>query len=264
VLTALAGRRARLIALDESCLVHGPSSVTPPYNETHIMNPIVSSLIHTTHAVLFGSLLSFTLAACGSSAEPMGESEQPISAGDSDAQEDSANSACAEGIAPEEATPAQCQVTARALCFASAEAACACQGCGRDECVLAESFPAQAVCPGGGNDPDPDGTDSDSSDPNTPVSSGPIGGGSNGSSGTGVEPGNLGCGAPGQTEPSEPSPPAACADGVAPDTGSERPCDFVVAGSCFDDADSACACAGCAPGQCLILESYPAQITCAS
>jgi hypothetical protein len=221
-------------------------------------------LIHTTHAVLFGSLLGFSMAACGSAAEPIGESEQSFSAGDADAAGDSASAACAEGIAPRDATPEQCQVTARALCFADAETACACQGCGSDECALAESFPAQAVCPGGGTSADPDGSDSDSSDPNTPVSSDPSGGGSNGSSGGGIEPGAPGCGTPGKTDPSEPSAPAACAAAVEPDPAGQGRCDFVVAGACFDDADTACACAGCPQGQCLILESYPAQIACAS
>lgn len=53
----------------------------------------------------------------------------------------------------------------------------------------------------------------------------------------------------------------ACDEGTAPEaTGS---CDFLVRGTCFVDADVACACAGCSRG-CLVLESYPAQIACES
>ncbi len=217
--------------------------------------------LQSTRAALLGSLFSFGIAACGSPAEPIGESQQSISAGDSDASEGEAAPACADGVAPADAVASECQVTARGRCFASAEAACACAGCGSDECALAESFPAQAVCPAAAGGSDPNG--SSSSDPNTPVSSEPSGGGSAGHAGGGAPPDQPGCAASGQTEPAEPTAPA-CAGGVARDATSEQRCDFVVGGACFNDADSACACAGCPAGECLILESYPAQVACAS
>src|SRR5688572_3759501 len=209
---------------------------------------------------LLGGLFSLSLGilACGSPPEPIGASEQPISA-DSDAPEEGADPACADGIAPADAVATECQVTARGLCFASAEEACACAGCGSDECALAESFPVQAVCPTAGDGSDPDGSDSDGPDPNAPVSSTPSGAGPTGNGG-GAEPGPPGCGATAPTDPSEPSH-SACAAGVERD--GEGQCHFVAGGSCFADSDSACACAGCAPAECLILESYPVQVTCA-
>src|SRR4051812_27292050 len=138
------------------------------------MNPIASSFIQSTRTLTLGCLLALGVGACGSSAEPpLGESEQPITADDGDESAD----ACAGGT-PAQGDPApSCQVVAHGLCFETAEAACACAGCGSDECLIAESFPAQAFCPASGDD--------GGGDPNAPVSSGPIGSGTNGSSGDG-------------------------------------------------------------------------------
>jgi hypothetical protein len=199
----------------------------------------------------------------------LGESEQPIAAGDTG--ESGADplepNACAGGAAESDAAVGECQFVARGLCFSTSEAACACAGCGADDCAIAESFPAQAFCPSSGS-PDPDGSTSD--DPNTPVSSDPHGGGSNGYPGTG-EPqgggsngsvGSAGCGDAGHGGQVDPSQPAACSAGVPRDpTGGVR-CDFIVGEACFDSAASACTCAGCAADHCLVLESYPAQIRC--
>ena len=208
------------------------------------MTPITSSFIQSTRALTVGCLLALGLAACGSASEPpLGESEQPISAGDG---EDTAD-ACAAGSTPAQGDPgADCQVVANGLCFETAAAACACAGCGSDECLIAESFPAQAFCPstGGG----------DGADPNAPVSSGPIGGpingGTNGSSGNGTSssPGCAGPTDPGQTPPSDPAVPAQC--------------DFLVDGDCYGSAAEACAAAGCDDAACLIQESYPATVFC--
>jgi hypothetical protein len=232
------------------------------------MIPTTSFLSRTGHNLLLGSLLALGLVGCGASPQSIGEKEQPITANDPADGSESAEG-CALGSDPDTASTEECQATARGLCFATTDAACACAGCGSDECVLAESFPVQAFCsaPGGGSDPDhPDG--STSSDPDAPVSNEPTGGGSSGYPGTGATtPGNPGagtpgCGEPGQTEPSEPSAPAACNDGVPRDLGGDAPCDFIVGDACFDSSEIACACAGCGEGQCLVLESYPAQIRC--
>ena len=219
--------------------------------------------IQTLRTCLLGSLLALGLGACSSSTEPLGEREQPFSAGDStgDTSEESA-AACAEGVAPADAPDGFCQVTARGLCFDDGEAACACAGCASDACAIAESFPAQAFCPSddGGSDP----STPTSSDPNAPVSSDPnVGGGTNGNPGS-TSPGfpgsGTGCGNPGQIEPSAPTEPAACADGSIPETSLE--CDFIANGSCFDDVEAACACAGCGDDVCFVQESYPATVHC--
>jgi hypothetical protein len=237
------------------------------------------SSMRAPRTLLIASLLSFGLAACGASPARLGESEQPFTAGDGDgsATDDPASgangAACAGGATVSEGAEGDCQVVARGLCFSTPEAACACAGCASAECAIAESFPAQAFCPS--NSADPDG--SSSSDPNTPVSSDPSapvgsdpqGGGSSGYPGStspgspgGGSNGSPGCAQPGHTDPSEPSLPDACSAGVRREpTGSER-CDFIVDGVCFDSSASACACAGCAEDQCLVLESYPAQIYC--
>jgi hypothetical protein len=226
------------------------------------MIPTPSFLARTGHNLLLGSLLALGLAGCGASPQSIGEAEQPISA-DDDA-DGSESDACAVGSAAGTASTDECQAIARGLCFATAEAACACAGCGSDECGLAESFPPQAFCPPQGGDSDPDEPSDPngptSSDPHAPVSSGPTGGGSSGYPGTGA--GAPGCGEPGQTDPSEPNAPAACSEGVPRDTDGNQPCDFMVGDACFDSSELACACAGCSEGQCLVLESYPAQIRC--
>lgn len=198
------------------------------------MNPS-ASILQLPQRLTFAALLSLGVA-CGSSAEPAGERQQPIS---QDGSELSAGDACAGGVAPETAAEGECLITARNLCFASREAACACAGCGIDECAIAESFPEQAVCPSEHPSSDPDRPVSD--DPDAPVSQGP-GGGVSGSPGSGcVEPGSPGGGV-------DPSPGARC--------------DFIVGDACFDSAESACASAGCDVDGCLVLESYPAQIRC--
>jgi hypothetical protein len=235
--------------------------------QTHI--PSFST--RTTRGLLLGSLLALGLAACGASPAPIGESEQPITAGDEAGagEGDSGpptTAACASGTAAD-SPAANCQIVARGLCFADAEAACACAGCGTDTCAIAESFPEQAFCPSSGGGSDPDGSTSD--DPNAPVGSEPQGGGSSGYPGSSSpgfpgdgSDGSPGCGEPGQTDPSPPSPPSACGEGVARDPSGVERCDFIVDGSCFDSSASACACAGCSEDGCMVLESYPAQIRC--
>src|SRR5690606_29270573 len=116
----------------------------PASKHEYPMNPTASSMVQFTRRLAAASSFALGLAACGAASPPLGEREQPISGGDS---EESGDDACAAGVAPGDASAAECQVTARGLCFANAEAACACAGCGHDECALAESFPAQAVCP---------------------------------------------------------------------------------------------------------------------
>ena len=218
-------------------------------------------------------LLGLGLGACGASSDPLGASEQPFSANAENGNADEANTesadasaACDEGVAPSEAPDGFCQVTARGLCFDDSATACACAGCDNDSCLIAESFPAQAFCT-----PDDDGTDP-GGPPATdaPVSSPPnVGGGTNGSIGN-TSPSLPGNAAPGcDTEasaPAEPSAPAhstptACAAGVPRDPSGTAACDFIVGGSCFDDGEAACACAGCSEG-CMVQESYPAQVSC--
>lgn len=209
------------------------------------MTLLSSSMLQITRTLAVASLLALGLAACGSTPAPIGESQQPIS---DEGSEDSDDSACADGVDPEQASAGQCTITARNLCFVSREAACACAGCGLDECAIAESFPEQAVCPSGNSSSDPDQPVSD--DPDAPVGNEP-GGGSDG---------DPGCGTGGGGEPGNPGAPSACDAGRA--AAAEGRCDFVVGDACFDSAESACACAGCELDRCLVLESYPAQISC--
>jgi hypothetical protein len=225
------------------------------------MTPSFSSSTFALCTLTFGGWLALGLLACGDSPAPIGETQQRFAAADdtdSAAGDESPSDACAGGIAPEDVAEGQCLVTARALCFSSPDAACACAGCGSAECALAESFPPQAVCPGTPGS-DPDGPTSD--DPNTPAGSPPQGGGSSGDPGSsppgGGSDGSNGCGQPGHT-----SEPSACDAGVPSDpTGVER-CDFIAGDACFESAAIACACAGCAEERCVVLESYPAQIRC--
>jgi hypothetical protein len=199
--------------------------------------------------VWLASSLAYLLSACGAPSAPIGDTEQPFAAGDRNdesGQEEASSDACADGVAGADPAIGDCPIVARELCFSTPEAACTCAGCGLSKCAIAESFPAQAICPGSGGGSDPDGSTSD--DPNTPVSSAPQGGGSNGSSGN----------SPGCTDPAAP----VCSGGVPRDpTGADR-CDFIVGDTCFDSAANACACAGCGEDRCLVLESYPAQIRC--
>jgi len=208
------------------------------------MNTLSINITRTTArttSLLFSGLLALGLVACGSSAtpnEPSGESEQPITAGDADETPASDADACALGTPIDGPFGADCQVTARGRCFTTAEAACACGGCGVETCAIAESFPAQAFCQDGDPGEDPDGNVSDTPHGDgTSSSPGYPGGGSSGS---------PGCD-PGQTEPLPPIPAG---------------CDFVVNGACFDDGAQACQAAGCAEDECIILESYPAQVGC--
>jgi hypothetical protein len=186
------------------------------------------------------------IAACGASSDALGESEQPLS-------EDAADgAACELGVPVAEASGPSCQVVARGLCFETAEAACACGGCELAECAIAESFPAQAFCqsaePGSS---DPDGSVSDGDTSTSSDVDAVQGGGTDSNSGS----------SPGCAGPTTPAP-AACEGGVARQSNTETRCDFVVDGSCFDSSAAACACAGCAPDRCMILESAPAQIRC--
>jgi hypothetical protein len=218
-----------------------------------------TSVLQLTQKLTFASLFALGLACGAAPDEPIGETQQPIR---QDGADEPNPAACAGGIAPVEAAAGECTITARALCFSSREAACACAGCDLDECAFAESFPEQAVCPpSGGGSADPNSPVSD--DPDAPVSSDP-GDGVSGSPGGGRQPGqpgggssgNVGCNTPAQ----DPGAPGACEDGHPADA--QGRCDFVVGDACFDSADSACACAGCEPDQCVVLESYPAQIRC--
>jgi hypothetical protein len=66
-------------------------------------------------------------------------------------------------------------------------------------------------------------------------------------------------------QPSKPGSPAASA---APSPAAGAPgrvapgCDFRVGEACFASDTEACSAAGCKPGGCIVLESYPAQVTC--
>jgi hypothetical protein len=215
------------------------------------MIPISFTLSRSTKPWLLVSLAALGLA-CGSAGEPpLGEREQPITTPE---DSDAAANACDAGTAVQGPFGAECQVIAQGLCFTSAEEACACAGCATDVCAIAESFPAQAFCQNDDDDGDPDAPVSDGS-----VSSDPNGGGSGSSPGC-SDP-NLGCGEPGQTDPSPPSA-SLCAAGRAATPSSNESCDYRVGGYCFDTAEAACDCAGCDADACLVLESYPAQIAC--
>lgn len=57
--------------------------------------------------------------------------------------------------------------------------------------------------------------------------------------------------------------PADCPEGSQPHEGMpEEGCDAVHAGCCFATAAEACAHAGCAEEDCVIMESYPVQVRC--
>lgn len=63
----------------------------------------------------------------------------------------------------------------------------------------------------------------------------------------------------------EPPPPPSSPVGrpveLGPD-GVPESCPFRVDDLCFDRAEEACAAAGCPAPRCLILESYPARVSC--
>jgi hypothetical protein len=206
------------------------------------MKTLLATSLRTT-AALLGIIVS--LSACAGSSDPVGGGSQPITEGEppEDGEEGSASEACAGGVAPSEAE--NCQVVANGLCFVTAEAACACDGCDISECAIAESFPLQAFCqdseqPGGSDSDEPVSDDGDGSDD----SSGSCGG----------EPGGG----------SDPHPGGEACEAGVPRPSPDVPCDFIVGELCFDSGDAACACAGCEADACLVLESYPAQIRCAS
>jgi hypothetical protein len=209
------------------------------------MQALLSTSLRST-AALLGFILS--LSACAGSSDPIGGGSQPITEDESPdgGEEGSASDACAGGVAPAEAE--NCQVVANGLCFVTAEAACACDGCDISECAIAESFPLQAFCQ--------DSEQPGSSDPDEPVSGGDGDrlDASDASSCDGAPSGGGSDPHPGGDE---------CAEGT-PREAPDAPCDFIVNDLCFDSGDAACACAGCASDACLVLESYPAQIRCAT
>lgn len=65
---------------------------------------------------------------------------------------------------------------------------------------------------------------------------------------------------PPQLEPPPPDP-GPCVNGRLWD-GKPVDCSYEHGGCCYDSAGRACEAAGCADGQCAVLESYPAQIRC--
>lgn len=214
----------------------------------------IASKLHKSRYSLL-ACVGLGVAACGSPQDAIGEGRQPISAAPDATEEDSGGPACGVGVPVERGGPG-CQVVARGLCFATADAACACAGCGSDECALAETFPTQAICPSGNVGPNPDGSVSDGNSGSGDGNSGSDGSG-NGSNGGGSAPhpgAGSGCDAAN-------SPPDPCGAGFSRELDSRR-CDFVLDGLCFEDSTAACACAGCEADACLIRESYPAMVAC--
>jgi len=117
-----------------------------------------SAILQLLETLAAASLFTLGVMACGSNPAPIGESQQPIS---DDGSEEPGDDACAAGVAAAEAAEGQCVITARGLCFADREVACACAGCSLEECAIGESFPEQAFCPSSGGGSDPDGPVSD-------------------------------------------------------------------------------------------------------
>jgi hypothetical protein len=81
------------------------------------------------------------------------------------------------------------------------------------------------------------------------------------------------CGGPSSAQPStEPAPSTqggtapsgseSCAEGGVLDDGDAEDCEIRFQGCCYAEQSHACAAAGCPPGQCAILESYPGQVAC--
>ncbi|MCH9686706.1 MAG: hypothetical protein K0V04_35060 [Deltaproteobacteria bacterium] len=61
----------------------------------------------------------------------------------------------------------------------------------------------------------------------------------------------------------EPEPqPEGCAEGGSPWSGKAVGCSYEHGGCCYESAAHACAAAGCPGAHCIVLESYPAQISC--
>ena len=59
-------------------------------------------------------------------------------------------------------------------------------------------------------------------------------------------------------EEGRPDPNAKVDDNAAPPEN----CDFMVNDKCYTDQAEACTAAGCEPDKCMVMESYPAQISC--
>lgn len=202
-------------------------------------------------------LLLIAIPACGSSDSKPGQT--------ADSLDGDAPNACEEGFIDPAADGRVCNSTFEGKCFESDAAACACAGCPGDDCIVLESYPTQVRCATSGPSvPNPDEPSSDgpvSSDPAAPSGSNagsPAGGGSPPSGGPipglpGAEGGSI--------------PPyagaGACAGASARDArGDGRACNATYAGQCFETSEAACACAGCAPARCLVMESFPAQVAC--
>ena len=62
-------------------------------------------------------------------------------------------------------------------------------------------------------------------------------------------------------EPGSPDSPKTPASGTAT-PNPPAACDYRVGQTCYATEAEACSAAGCPPGGCVVLESYPAQITC--
>lgn len=56
--------------------------------------------------------------------------------------------------------------------------------------------------------------------------------------------------------------PGKCATGGKPWDGKPQDCPYEHAGCCYAAAEAACAAAGCGGPQCVVMESYPAQVRC--
>ncbi len=64
---------------------------------------------------------------------------------------------------------------------------------------------------------------------------------------------------PVEVPPAEPDP---CSEGGQPWDGKATGCSYEHDGCCYTSAAQACAAAGCADEHCIVMESYPAQISC--
>ncbi|HEY8944692.1 MAG TPA: hypothetical protein VIM73_10540 [Polyangiaceae bacterium] len=177
--------------------------------------------------------------------------------------EEERSAACADGFAPSANDGRVCNVVHDDKCFETAAEACTCAGCGEAECIVLESYPAQARCVTAPGEPDPDldqgnASDGASSTPAEPAAP------SDGSSIPPAPPSSPGGGSPPSVPPSQPGqPPVACSGGVpAANAASNTACNLIHAGQCFGSVEDACACAGCGVEDCRVLESYPAQVAC--
>jgi hypothetical protein len=150
--------------------------------------------------------------------------------------------------------------------------------------TLSALFVVATACGGESNDPKTSDNAADLSaagdgDDSAPASNGSetVGDGTDGSSGSSVASPPNGSAVDPDTsvsdgdEPSSSSPgggvdprePTGCVPDYDPSTSQgDAPCNFVSGGECFVVGADACACAGCAQADCIILESYPAQARC--